>query len=56
MIKDLACNQNTLSNTSFAIIFMGKRVLVASLCISSWCLALLRGAMGLSAVYDCGIS
>ena len=47
---------------SFAVILMGKRELVALLSLSSWCLvidlcvALLRGAMGLSAVCDCGIS
>ena len=43
---------------------MGKRereILVALLSLSSWCLvivirALPRGAMGLSAVCDCGIS
>ena len=44
------------------IILMGKRELVALLNLSSWCLvmvdlvALPRGAMGLSAIYDCGIS
>ena len=48
-------------HSSFAIILMGKRELVAF----SWfvflvprdgCVALPRGAMGLSAVCDCGIS
>ena len=49
-------------HSSFAIILMGKRELVALLNLSSWCLvidccvALLRGAMGLSAFCDCGIS
>ena len=45
--------------SSFAIILMGKRELVSLLSLSSWCLvivALPRGAMGLSAVCDCGIS
>ena len=49
-------------HSSFAIILMGKREreLVALLSLSSWCLvivirALPRGAMGLSAVCDCGI-
>ena len=42
--------------SSFTIIFMGKRELVALLCLSSWCLvALPRGAVGWSAVCDCGI-
>ena len=47
-------------HSSIAIILMGKRELVALLNLSSWCLvirvALPRGAMGLSAVCDCGIS
>ena len=47
--------------SSFAIILMEKRELVALLGLSSWCPsdccgALSRGAMGLSAVCDCGIS
>ena len=46
---------------SIAIIFMGKRALVALLNLSSWCLVMvewlfLAGAMWLSAVCDCGIS
>ena len=46
---------------SIAIILMGKRELVALLNLSSWCLVMVerlfpRGAMGLSAVCDCGIS
>ena len=48
-------------HSSFAIILMGKSVLVALLSFSSWCsrgccVALPRGAMGLSAVCDSGIS
>ena len=45
-------------HSSIAIILTGKRELVALLNLSSWCLvvALPRGAMGLSAVCDCGIS
>ena len=47
-------------HSSFAIILMGNRELVALFSLSSWCLdccvALPRGAMGLSAVYDCGNS
>ena len=47
--------------SSVAIILMGKRELVALLYLSSGCLvmveqALPRGAKGLSAVCDCGIS
>ena len=48
-------------NSSIAIIWMGKRELVALLNLSSlvsrdgWA-ALPRGATGLSAVCDCGIS
>ena len=48
--------------SGFAIISMGKRDLVALLCLSSWCLlivccvALLHENTGLSAVCDCGIS
>ena len=47
---------------SFAIILMGTRELVALLSLSVFlvscnsCVFLLRGAMGLSAVCDCGIS
>ena len=43
-------------HSSFAIISMGKRELVAMLCLSSWCLALPHDATGLSAVGDCDIS
>ena len=47
-------------HSSFAIILMGKRELVALLCLSSWCcdycVAFPRDATGLSAVCDCGIS
>ena len=44
---------------SFAIILMGKRELAALLSLSSCgdcCAALPQGAMGLSAICDCGIS
>ena len=42
--------------SSFAIILMGKRELVALLCLSSWCpVALPHGAVSWSAVCDCGI-
>ena len=48
-------------HSSFAIILMWKRELVALLNLSSWCLVMVewllrRDAMGLSAVCDCGIS
>ena len=45
--------------SSFAIISMGKRELVAWLCLSTWCLMIvvwLFLTMDLSAVCDCGIS
>ena len=49
--------------SSFAIILMGKREMVALLCLSSWCplscdcyVAPPQGAVGWSAVCDCGIS
>ena len=49
--------------SSFATILIGKREPVALLCLSSWCLvsvivsvALPHGAVGWSAVCDCGIS
>ena len=46
---------------SFAIILLGKRELVASLSLSSWCLMIvvwlfLGGAMVLSAICVCGIA
>ena len=42
--------------SSFAIILMGKRELVALLCLSSRCpVALPHGAVSWSAVCDCGI-
>ena len=42
---------------SFAIILMGKRELVALISLSHHCcVAIPRGAMGSSAVCDCGIS
>ena len=47
-------------HSSFAIILMGKRELAALLvCLSGsrdGCVALSRGAMGLSVVCDCGFS
>ena len=48
-------------HSSFAIILMGKRELVALLCFiflefRDCCVALPRGAMGLYAVCDCGVS
>ena len=45
-------------HSCIVIILMGKRELVALLNLSTWCLvmALPRGATGLSAVCDCGIS
>ena len=43
-------------SSRFAIILMVKRELVALLSLSSCCVALPRGAMGLFAVCDCGIS
>ena len=42
--------------SSFAIIFMWNRELVALLFLCDGCVALPRGATGLSAVCDCGIS
>ena len=46
-------------HSSFAIIPMGKRELVALLCLSSWsrdyCVALPHDATGLFAICDCGI-
>ena len=42
--------------SSFAIILIGKRELVASLGARDRCVALPRDAMGLFAVCDCGIS
>ena len=38
--------------SSFAIILMGKRELVALLCLSDCCVAFPRGAKGLSAVCE----
>ena len=44
-------------HSSFAITLMGKRELVALLSLSrECCVALPCGAIGLSAVCDCGIS
>ena len=46
--------------SSIAIVLMWKRELVALLNLSSWCPKMVSGpscgAMGLSAVCDCGIS
>ena len=42
--------------SSFAIILMGKRELVALLCLSSDCYSVALPHLGLSAVCDCGIS
>ena len=50
------------AHTNFAIILMGKRELVALLGIFLFlvsldgCVALPNGVMGLSTVFDCGIS
>ena len=44
-------------HSSFANVLMGKRELVALFSLSrNCCVALPRGAMGLSTVFDCGIS
>ena len=44
-------------HSSIAINLMGRRELVALLNLSTWCLVMVpRGATGLSAVCDCGIS
>ena len=43
-------------HSSFAIILMGKRDMVAFLVSHNCDVALPRGAMGLSAFSDCGIS
>ena len=43
-------------HSSFAIVLVGKRELVAFLVSLGGCVALPRGAMGLSAVCDCSIS
>ena len=42
--------------SSFAIISIGMRELLALLCLSPWSVALPHDATGLSAVCDCGIS
>ena len=49
------------AHSSIAIILLGKRELLVLPNMSSWCSVMvewlfLRGAMGLSAVSDCGIS
>ena len=43
-------------HSNFAITSMEKRKLVAFLCLSSWCLAVPRDVLGLSAFCDRGIS
>ena len=43
-------------HSNFAIIWMGKRELVAVLCLSDSCVAFPHDATGLTAVCDCGIS
>ena len=42
--------------SAFAIILMGKRELFVFLVSRDGCVTLPRGAMGLFAVYDCGIA
>ena len=42
-------------HSSFAIISMGKRELIALLCLSSWYVSLPRDARAVSAVCDYGI-
>ena len=42
--------------SSFAIVLIGKRELVALLSLSSWCLVIVVWLLGLSEVCDCGIS
>ena len=42
--------------SSFAIFLMGKRELATLLSLSSRCLMIVVGTLGLSAVCDCGIS
>ena len=59
-IRPMFCCTLLYVHSSFAIILMGKRELVALLSLSFWCLdgcvVLPPGAMGLSAICDCGIS
>ena len=47
-------------HSSIAILFMGKKELIALLYLSSWCLMMVEwlpcGVIGLSAVCECGIS
>ena len=43
-------------HSSFAIILVGKRELVALLSLSDCCVALPRGPICLSAICDCGIN
>ena len=56
-VSSMFCCTLLYVHSSFAIILMGKRELVALLSLSSWCLVIVpHGAKSLSAVYDCGIS
>ena len=51
------CSSLLYVHSSFAIILIGKREPVALISLShDCCVALSRGAMGLPAVCDCGIS
>ena len=43
-------------HSSFALILMGKRGLIALVCSRNFCVGLPRDAMSLSAVCVCGIS
>ena len=57
----IVCSALLYVHSSLAIIFMGKRELVALLSLSSWCLMIvvwlfLVVPLGLSAVCDCAIS
>ena len=59
--RSMFCCMLLYGPSSFAIILMGKRELVALLSLSSWYLVIvlwlfLAVPMGLSAVCDCGIS
>ena len=58
----LFCCELLCVHSSFAIVLVGKREMVALLCLfvilvsSDCCVALPHNIMGLSAVCDCGIS
>ena len=43
-------------HSSFAIILMGKKELIALFCLPTWCCVIVVWPTGLSAVCDCGIS